>query len=108
MREIIEEHLTLSTAGAAKRTEVNRQMLHDTLRGKYRVPPDMALRFAKLAGAEPMLYLEMQTKLDLWHARRRFAGVLDKIEPTSTVFPDCPRRRIGIGTRLGFMVPSCS
>ena len=41
----------------------------------------MALRFGKLAGAAPELYLHMQDNHDLWHAQRRLAATLKGIEP---------------------------
>ena len=81
MREILEEHLKLPIAEAAKRMDVSRQTLHDTLRGRFKVTPDVALRFARLAGGGPELFLHMQTELDLWHARRRLEKRLGEIEP---------------------------
>src|SRR5580658_9679192 len=76
MREAIEEHLRLPIAEAALRMKISRQMLHGVLRGKRRVTADMALRFARLAGTEPALYLHMQDELDLWEAERRMAKEL--------------------------------
>lgn len=81
MREILEEHLKLSIAEAAERMKISRQMLHGVLRGANRVTAEMALRFGRLAGAEPALYLHMQDELDLWEAERRLAKTLRNIPP---------------------------
>jgi addiction module HigA family antidote len=51
--------------------------------GEASVTADMALRFAKLVGSAPELYLRMQDNHDLWHARRRLASMLARIEPAA-------------------------
>jgi len=43
----------------------------------------MALRFGKLFGKSPDLWLRMQQAHDLWHGERRLADELKKI-PTLT------------------------
>jgi antitoxin HigA-1 len=80
MREILTDTLRLPIAEAARRMEISRQSLHAVLSGEASVTADMALRFAKLAGAAPELYLRMQDNYDLWHAQRRLAPVLSRIE----------------------------
>jgi addiction module HigA family antidote len=80
-REILEEHLRLPVAEAARRMEVSRQSLYAVLRGESKVTADMALRFGKLVGAAPELYLHMQDNHDLWHAQRRLVETLKRIEP---------------------------
>ena len=80
-REILEEHLRLPVAEAARRMQVSRQSLYAVLRGESKVTADMALRFGKLVGAAPELYLHLQDNHDLWHAQRRLAETLKRIEP---------------------------
>jgi addiction module HigA family antidote len=84
MREIIEEHVNLSVTDAARRMGVSRQALHAVLRGRSAVSADMALRFARLVGGEPELYLRMQENRDLWTARQRLGAQLSRIEPIPT------------------------
>jgi addiction module HigA family antidote len=83
MRENLEEALKLPIAEAAERMGISRQMLHLVIAGKNRVSADMALRFARLAGTEPALYLHMQDELDLWEAERRLAKELRSIPPAA-------------------------
>ncbi len=83
MREIIEDALKLSVAEAAERMGVSRQTLDEMLRGDNRVTAEMALRFGKLVGAEPALYLHRQNELDLWQAERRLAADLKRIMPAA-------------------------
>lgn len=83
MREILDEHVSVSIAEAARRMGVSRPSLYAVLNGASGVTADMALRFARLVGGAPELFLRMQDNHDLWHARRRLAGTLAKIEPAA-------------------------
>jgi antitoxin HigA-1 len=80
MREILIETLKMSIAEAARRMKISRQSVHAALSGSASVTADMALRFAKLTGGAPELYLRMQDNYDLWHAQRRLAPTLARIE----------------------------
>jgi antitoxin HigA-1 len=69
-REILDEHANMSVSEAARRMNVSRQSLHAVLRGESAVTADMALRFGRLVGGNPALYVQMQAKRDLWEAER--------------------------------------
>src|ERR1700681_972782 len=71
MREILEDHLKLTIAEAARRMGVSRPALYAVLNGTAAVTAEMALRFARLTGGTPELYLNMQTSYDLEVARQR-------------------------------------
>ena len=75
MREILEEHLKLTIAEAARRMGVSRPALYAVLNGTASVTAEMALRFARLSGGPPELYLNMQTAYDLEAARQRLETV---------------------------------
>lgn len=81
MREVLEEHLKLPIAQAARRMKISRPSLYAVLNGDGAVTADMALRFARLVGGRPELYLHMQEAHDLWHAGQKLAKVLRQIEP---------------------------
>lgn len=81
MREILDEHVKVPIAEAARRMRISRQSLYDVLNARNAVTAEMALRFARLVGGPPELYLHMQEGYDLWHAQRRLATVLKRIEP---------------------------
>jgi len=82
-REILGEHLGLSVSEAACRLDVSRQSLHAVLRGESAVTAEMALRFGRLIGGSPELYVQMQAKRDLWEAGRKLQTALDAITPCS-------------------------
>lgn len=81
MREILDEHLGLSPAEAARRLKVSQPALEAVLNGKDAVTADMALRFARLTGGTPELYVQMQARYDLWNARQKLKDTLPEIEP---------------------------
>jgi antitoxin HigA-1 len=83
MREILEDHVRLPIAEAARRMEVSRQSLHAVLAGASAVTADMALRFGTLVGCAPELYVGMQMTHDLWHARQKLRDTLERIEPVA-------------------------
>lgn len=83
MREILDEHVKLSIAEAARRMEISRPALYAALNGTGAVTPDMALRFGRLVRADPELYVHMQANRDLWLAQQRLKGTLDQIEPAA-------------------------
>lgn len=81
MREILDEHVKLPIAEAARRMKVSRPSLYAVLNGTSAVTADMALRFGRLTGAAPDLYLQMQSQRDLWLAEQRLRDTLVEIEP---------------------------
>jgi addiction module HigA family antidote len=87
MREILEEHVKMTIAEAARRMKVSRPALYAVLNGTAAVTADMALRFARLTGGMPELYLNMQTGHDLEAAQQRLQDELADIEPRTTASP---------------------
>ena len=85
MREILEEHLGLDLADAAKRMELDYGTLRRVVTGVERVSAEIALRFTRLAGGEPSLFLAMQDELDLWREGRRHAESLARIAPAKAL-----------------------
>lgn len=83
MREILSEHLKLPIAEAARRMRISRPSLYAVLNGNGGVTADMALRFGKLVGGAPELFVQMQAQYDLFEARTRLAKTLRQIEPVS-------------------------
>ena len=83
MREILDEHVKLPIAAAARRMKVSRPSLYAVLNGTAAVTADMALRFGRLTGGAPELYVQMQTQRDLWLAERRLRDALLEIEPAA-------------------------
>ncbi len=63
----------------ARLLDVSRTNLYRVLAGESPVTPDMAVRFGKLCGNGPELWLAMQARYDAWEASHRLAGAIAKI-----------------------------
>jgi antitoxin HigA-1 len=83
MREILNDHVTLGVVEAARRMQISAPMLDAVLSGADSVTADMALRFGRLTGGAPELYVQMQAQFDLWTARQRLKDTLAQIEPAA-------------------------
>ena len=83
MREILDEHVKLPIAAAARRMKVSRPSLYAVLNGTAAVTADMALKFGRLTGGAPELYVQMQAQRDLWLAEQRLHDALLEIEPAA-------------------------
>lgn len=85
MWEILDEHVKLTggIAGAARRMEISRQSLYAVLNGHGAVTADMAVRFARLTGGTPELFVQMQANYDLWHAQARLKRTVARIKPAA-------------------------
>lgn len=83
MREILGEHLGLPVAEAARRMKLSRPALHAVLSGRSAVTAGVALRFARLTGGAPELFLQMQAAHDLWRSRKRLGATLGAIRPAA-------------------------
>src|SRR3970040_999981 len=81
MREILEDHVRMPIAEAAGRMQISRPSLYAVLNGRSAVTADMALRFGKLVGGAPALYVHMQANRDLWRAEQRLKETLQQIQP---------------------------
>jgi antitoxin HigA-1 len=99
MREILEEHVKLTIAEAARRMKVSRQALHAVLNGTATVTVEMALRFARLTGGAPKLYLDIQVGHDLEVAQQRLHDELAGIEPAAQRHPSAATSE-GISQRV--------
>jgi antitoxin HigA-1 len=81
MREILDEQLRLPVSEAARRMKIAQSMLDAALNGAVAVTAEMALRFGRLSGGAPELYVQMQAQYDLSTARERLKDTLAQIEP---------------------------
>jgi antitoxin HigA-1 len=83
MREILDEHLHVPVAEAARRMKIREVELDAVLLGLQPATADIALRFGRLSGGAPELYVQMQAQYDLWMARENLKDALDEIEPAA-------------------------
>lgn len=64
------KELNMSMAEVALKLGISRQNLSDIVNCKRAITPVMALRIAKAFNSDAELWLNMQTKYDLWHAKQ--------------------------------------
>jgi antitoxin HigA-1 len=83
MREILDDHIHIGLGEAADRMRIEAAALSAILQGRAPVTADIALRFGRLTGGAPELYLQMQAQYDLWTARQTLQDTLAAIEPAA-------------------------
>ena len=83
LREDVLPSLGKSKTEIASLLGISRQTLFDILREKQPVTPAMALRFGKLLGNGPDLWIDLQRAYDLHVAEKQLGKVVAKI-PTIT------------------------
>jgi addiction module HigA family antidote len=83
LREDVLPSLGKSKTEIASLLGISRQTLFDILRERQPVTPAMALRFVKLLGNGPELWIDLQRAYDLYVAEKQLGKVLAKI-PTLT------------------------
>ncbi len=71
----------LSVAQFARCLGVSRVSLSRMLHGHSAVSASMALRLAAALGGSAEVWLELQSRHDLWQARRKLRSVVAKIKP---------------------------
>ena len=84
LREDVIPSLNKPKSEIATLLGVSRQTLHDILSEKQPITPGMALRFGKLLGNGPEIWINMQKAFDLHQAEAALAKELKKI-PTLAV-----------------------
>ena len=72
------EPLEVTQTEAARRLGISFQRLNAIVRGRRSVSADTALRLEKLTGWDAQIWMSLQTKWDLWQARRH---PLPKVRP---------------------------
>ena len=84
LREDVLPHLGLTVSTFARSLGISRQTLHAVLSERSGVSAEMAVRLGACLGNGANLWLDMQSRYDLWQAESKLAEVLRKmrrIEP---------------------------
>lgn len=84
LREEVLPALDRPKTEVARLLGVSRQTLYDLIEERQPVTPAMALRLGKLCGNGPDLWLNLQKRYDLHHARQMLGRQIDAI-PTLKV-----------------------
>ena len=80
LREDVFPELNMSVSAFARSLGVSRQTLHAVLAERSGVSPEMALRLGALLGNGAQLWVDMQTKYDLWQAEAKLHDVLQQMQ----------------------------
>jgi len=82
LREDVLPSLTgMSVSAFARNLGVSRQTLHAVLAERSGVSAEMALRLGTLLGNGAQLWLDMQSKYDLWQAEAKLHNELTQMQP---------------------------
>ena len=76
LREDVLPNLGLSVSAFARSLGISRQTLHAVLAERSGVSAELALRLGALLGNGAQLWVDMQTKYDLWQAEAKLHDVL--------------------------------
>jgi len=80
LREDVLPELNISVSAFARSLGVSRQTLHAVLAERSGISPEMALRLGVLLGNGAQLWVDMQTKHDLWQAEAKLHDVLQRMQ----------------------------
>ena len=82
LREDVLPQLTgMSVSAFARNLGVSRQTLHAVMAERSGVSAEMALRLGALLGNGAQLWVDMQTKYDLWQAEAKLHDELGRMRP---------------------------
>lgn len=81
LREDVLPHLGLTVSTFARSLGISRQTLHAVLSERSGVSAEMALRLGATQGNGADLWLDMQSRYDLWQAESKLAEVLRQMKP---------------------------
>jgi addiction module HigA family antidote len=80
LREDVLPELNMSVSAFSRSLGVSRQTLHAVLAERSCISPEMALRLCELLGYCAQLWVDMQTKFDLWQAEAKLHDVLQQMQ----------------------------
>ena len=79
LREDVYPTLQISVSEFARHLGISRQSLHAVLSERSAISPELALRLGTFLGNGPQLWIEMQSRYDLWQAERKLKKILSRI-----------------------------
>ncbi|MEI7842557.1 MAG: HigA family addiction module antitoxin [Gallionellaceae bacterium] len=87
LREDVLPSVGMSVSAFARSLGVSRQTLHAVLSERSGISPEMALRLGALLGNGAQLWVDMQSKHDLWQAENRLHDILNQIHRITSSNP---------------------
>ena len=84
LKELYLVPLGMSITSFAAHIGMSRKTVSAILNGRATISVDIALRLSRALGTTPDLWLNLQQKCDLWHARQRHGSWVD-VRPVQTI-----------------------
>ena len=81
LRQEFLEPLNITQVTLAQEIGVSYQRINEIINGKRGITAATALRLAKFFGMSPDFWLNLQLRWDLYHAQKKEAAEIKKIEP---------------------------
>lgn len=81
LKEEFLEPLNITQVTLAAEIGVSYQRINEIVNGKRGITAATALRLAKFFGMSPDFWLNLQLRWDLYHAQKKEAADIEKIEP---------------------------
>lgn len=75
----------MTISGLARNLGISRQTLHAVMAERSSITAEMALRLGTVLGNGPQLWIDMQSKYDLWQAEQKLAKELRRMQPIDHV-----------------------
>ena len=71
----------MTISGLARNLGISRQTLHAVMAERSGITAEMALRLGTVLGNGPQLWVDMQSKYDLWQAEQKLSKELRRMQP---------------------------
>lgn len=79
------EPMDISQTQLARNVGTTFRTINEIVNGKRGISPDMAIRLGRYFGTAPELWLNLQNQYDLYEAKAKNKGVLQRIKPHKPV-----------------------
>jgi addiction module HigA family antidote len=76
----------MTISGLARNLGVSRQTLHAVMAERSGITAEMALRLGTVLGNGLQLWVDMQSKYDLWQAEQKLSKELRRMQPLEHLF----------------------
>ncbi len=71
----------MTVSALARNLGISRQTLHAVMAERSSITAEMALRLGTVLGNGPQLWMDMQSKYDLWQAQQKLQKELGRMQP---------------------------
>jgi antitoxin HigA-1 len=87
LKELYLDEIKITTTELAKKMGVSRSHMSEFLSGRVDISPEFALRLSKAFNTTPGLWINLQSKYDLWELEQNQAKVEELLKNVQVVIP---------------------